>query len=263
MNNDCAELEERVRHALMSALKVEPYENGCEVTLPFLDRYNDPLKVYAYREGHRIVFTDYGTTLDRLMEAGVDLSARRPELVLLGILRTNGVEDKRGVLSMAVEIGSSRTDEFERRFRLFVHAVSEVAEMEVMAEPKVGLDFEEVVSSYLTARDVPYTPRIPIPAYGIGQATVNFILYGEVLMDSIQAAEVASANQALNRIIVEFENIRRAHPTQYRLAAVYNDESAVSESSRFKLLPGILDMAPIPWSERDERFEEIAASVRD
>jgi hypothetical protein len=262
MKGNCEEILDRVRHALLSSLKVEPYETGCEVTLPLLDRYNDPLRVYVYREGHRVVFTDYGTALDRLKETGIDLSSRRQELVFLGILRSNGVEENKGVLSASVETDENRTDEFGRRFRLFVHAISEVAEMETMADPKVGLDFEEVVSDYLTARDVPYQPRISVPAYGIEQATVNFVLYGEVLMDSIQAAEVASANQVLNRIIVDFENIRRAHPKEYRLAAVYNDQSAVRQSSRFGLLPDVLDIAPIAWSERDERFEEIAESVR-
>jgi hypothetical protein len=136
MKGDCADIENRVQHALISALKVEPYETGCEVTLPLLDRYNDPLRVYAYRDGHRIVFTDYGTVIDRLRGSGIDLGGRRQELVFLGILRSNGVEENKGVLSVSVELDPNRAEEFDRRFRLFVHAVSEVSEMETMADPK-------------------------------------------------------------------------------------------------------------------------------
>jgi hypothetical protein len=263
MNGDCSDIEERVRRALLSALRVQPYEDGCEVTLPILDAYNDPLRVYVYREGHRIIFTDYGTAIDRLRETGLDLGTRHNEPVFLSILHSNGVEDRQGVLTASVEVNSTNTDDFDRRFRLFVHAISEISEMETLADPKVSLDFEDVVSDYLTARGVPFDPRIPITAHGIEHATVNFILYGEVLMDTIQAADVYSANQILNRIIVDFENIRRAHPKQYRRAAVYNDESAVAQSPRFGLLPEVLEMEPIPWSERDEKFEEIAESVRD
>jgi hypothetical protein len=259
MDGDCSDIAERVRQALLSALKVEPYENGCEVSLPFLDQFNDPLKVYVYREGPRIVFTDYGTALDRLSEAGVDMGSSRRESIFVGILEANGVEDRNGVLRAHVPV--DRIDDFGHRFRLFVHALSEVSGMEILGEPRIGLDFEEVVADYLKVREVPYHPHVQISAHLIDKVTVNFVLYDQVIMDSIHAAEVASANQALNRIIVDYGSIRRAHPQEYRLAVVYNDESAVDQSHRFKLLPDILDIDPIPWSERDERFEAIAESV--
>jgi hypothetical protein len=257
MKVDCASVEDRVKSSLLSVLKVEPFDEGCEITLPVLDRLNDHLKVYVTREGSRHILTDLGTAIDQLKELGVDLSTQKQDAVFLSILRSNGIEFRRGMLCSEVDLTDSV--EFGRRFRLFVHGISEIAEMETMGEPRIGLDFEEVVWDYLRVKRIPTTHKVPVDAHRVGRVVVNFLIGSRVLMDAAHAGDVGYANQILNRIIVDFESIQKVHARDYLFAVVYDDESPFAESPRFKLLPDLLNFAPIPWSEREERFDDIVA----
>ncbi len=58
------------------------------------------------------------------------------------------------------------------------------------------------------------------------------------------------------RTFVKFQYMGRlpAHPLR---SLVFNDESAVVDAKGFPILSEALDVDPVPWTERETRFEEI------
>lgn len=253
----CDEIERMVRASLDSAIRVTEVENGCEVTLPILDQLNDQLRIYVLREGRRLVLTDYGTTIDRLRDLGMDISTPRQAGVLEGIITSNGIEDRNGVLLSVIE--ASDLQDFNRRLRLYAHAVSQVGSMEILVEARLAVDFEEVVYEYLRGRKIPCDHAVPVPAHRIGKVLVHFRLGENVLMDAAKARDATAAGQTLNRIVVDFENIQRVNSKRFEYGVVYDDESAIASSPRFKLLSDVLTIDPIPWTQRDERFDRFVS----
>lgn len=255
----CEEVGARVRDAFQSRISVRAYEGGCEVSLPLLDPLNDYIRVYVIPTKEGIEISDYGMALEILRELGVEVDTPKREEIFANVLQTNGVKEARGVLTTFV---SNEEGDFGRHLILFLRAVTALLDLEVMKEPTARLDFEGVVWQYLRERSIVHEHHVPIQIPSLTKPMyADFQIHEKVLMNTLHAGNVQVANGFINRLYVDFGQIRKFHSQKYKLATLYNDDSPVSESPRFSLLPEVLDFPPIPWSERDEGVNAILAEA--
>ncbi len=119
-----------------------------------------------------------------------------------------------------------------------------------------------LVRQYLLEEEIPhdYIHRIELPI--IGATVVDFLLEirRPLAMDTLHAVQTFHARNIIARTYVKFEYLGRLAGHAMR-NVVFNDESVVAETSDFPILREVLDVPPIPWSEREERFAEIISSA--
>lgn len=253
---NCEAVDRLVRAAFDSAIRVEMAEGACEVTLPLLDPLNDFVRVYIRPVQGGYVLSDYGLTMEAMDDLGVDLSTPKREAIMDILMRTNGLIYDRGMLTAHA---AADPQEFARHFLLYLRGLVGVMDMEMLQTPRTRLDFEGVVGDYLRTREAPYERNARVPlVHGIDPTSrfqyvqVDFLVRGAVAVEALHATSINSSNNAVNRIFVDYQQVRAHGPREIKLAVVYNDESAVAQTPRFGVLQEVASLPPIPWSRRDE-----------
>lgn len=89
---DCNQLITAYTEHLTSRLRAESVEGVCELTLPFLNRHNDHIQIYAELDGGVIKLTDDGFTLSDLRAGGVNIEAVKCQSVIEPTLHGLGVQ---------------------------------------------------------------------------------------------------------------------------------------------------------------------------
>jgi len=256
---NCEEIEQAVRQAFETHLKVEPFDIGCKVVLPQLDVNNDFLVFYVVESRRGIELTDLGRTLEALSAESLDLETEKRTEIFTSIIEQNGVRLRGDEL--VAEVPRDDTDRLREVLLLFTNAVQSVHAMLYLKTPRVTLDFRGLVRQYLFEKDIEhdYTARVDLPV--VGPTSFDFVLQLQqrVAMDALHAMDVYYANGLIDRAHVKFEILGRlpSHPLR---SLVFNDDSSVPEASHFPILSDVLDIPPIAWSEREERFDELVGS---
>jgi len=225
-----------------------------EITTPYLDRHNDYIQIYSKRANGSFVLTDDGYTIGDLEQSGCKLNSPKRQDLLKMTLNGFGVQ----LHGEALEVHAT-PDNFAMRKHNLVQAMLAVNDMFYLAVPMVASLFYEDVVSWLDLHDVRYTPKVKFT----GKTGYDH-LFDFVIPKSRQQPEriVQTINHPnrdnAQKVAFSWIDTKEVRPPESKAFALLNDADIVISSAVTDALQNY-NVRPIPWSKREEVWQELAA----
>ena len=256
MIDEIRQLTEQYHAWLREKTNLRSIDDWVEITAPFLDRHNDFIQIYAMRTDDGYFLTDDGETIDDLELSGCTLDSPKRKALLGTTLNGFGVRLDSNNNALVVRTNAK---DFARKQHNLLQAMLAVNDLFYLATPIVKTFFVEDVEAWLRISNVRFVPGIKLP----GKSGYDH-LYNFIIPESRNAPErvLLGVNRpdgnSAKRMVFAWEDTRQARPTESRAYAILNDSA--------KRIPaGVLDafsnydMKPVPWSQREDVREELAA----
>ncbi len=225
-----------------------------EITTPYLDRHNDYVQIYARRANGGFILTDDGYTIEDLEQSGCKLGRGKRQDLLKLTLNGFGVQTE----GKALQVHAS-PDNFAMRKHNLVQAMLAVNDMFYLAVPMVASLFYEDVVTWLDVHDVRYTPKVTFTGKTGYVHSFDFVIPKSRQQPEriIQTINRPNRNTA-QAVVLSWIDTKEVRSPDSRAYALLNDsEQTVS--------PGVVDalrsydVTPLPWSQREDVREELAA----
>lgn len=256
MIDDIRQLTEQYHAWLREKTNLRSIEDWVEITAPFLDRHNDYIQIYARRTNDGYFLTDDGETIDDLELSGCTLDSPKRKALLGTTLNGFGVQLDSNNNALVVRTNAR---DFAQKKHNLLQAMLAVNDLFYLATPIVKSFFVEDVEAWLRISNVRFVPGIKLP----GKSGYDH-LYNFIIPESRNAPErvLLGVNRpdgnSAKRVVFAWEDTRQGRPAESRAYAILNDSA--------KQIPaGVLDafsnydMKPVPWSQREDVREELAA----
>jgi hypothetical protein len=238
---------------LKTGLSVAEVGDGvCEITTPFLDRYNDHLQIYLFRENGNYVLSDDGYTLSSLEMSGVDLSSSKRQRILKTILQGFGVSMEEGALRV-----EAHRSNLPRRKHNLIQAMLAVNDMFVMAREQVLSLFREDVEQFLRASQVRFTAMIKLAGRSGFDHTFDFVIPSspkapERLLRAINRPTRDTATS----YIFAWNDTREVRAEDTEAYAILNDEEHKPSGDLLHAFR-TYRIQPILWSQRERYVDAL------
>jgi len=225
-----------------------------EITTPYLDRHNDYLQIYAKRQNGGYLLTDDGYVLEDLEQSGCKLESAKRQALLRITLNGFGVQTNEGRL----EIHAS-PDNFGLRKHNLIQAMLAVNDLFYLAVPVIASLFYEDVVAWLDLHEIRYTPKVKFTGKSGYDHLFDFVIpksrtRPERILHTINRPSRDTA-QVLAFSWIDTKEVRPADAKAY---AFLNDTEEAISSTVLDALRNY-DVRPIPWSQREQIREELAA----
>lgn len=227
-----------------------------EITTPYLDRHNDFLQIYAKRDDGVFVLTDDGYTVTDLEQSGCGVDSPRRKDLLTTTL--NGFGVRMNETSKALEVRASEAN-FALRKHNLVQAMLAVNDLFYLASPTVANLFYENVVEWLDGCDIRYTPSVRFSGRSGYDHRFDFVIPKSKRQPErvVRAFNRPSRDNA-QAMAFAWLDTRETRPADARAYAMVNDSDRPISQSVLDALRSY-DVLPIPWSERGNTREVLAA----
>jgi hypothetical protein len=229
-------------------------DDWVEITTPYLDRHNDYLQIYAKRADGGFVLTDDSQTINDLEQSGCRLESPKRQDLLKMTLNGFGVQ----LDGKALQVHAS-AENFALRKHNLVQAMLAVNDMFYLAVPMVASLFYEDVVAWLDLHEVRYTPKVKFTGKTGYDHLFDFVIpksrrQPERILQTINRPNRDTA-QAVAFAWIDTKEVRAPDSRAY---ALLNDIDQPVSTAVMDALRSY-DVRPIPWSQREEVREELAA----
>ena len=229
-------------------------EDWVEITTPYLDRHNDYVQIYAKKSNGSFVLTDDGYTIEDLEQSGCKLNSPKRQDLLKMTLNGFGIQ----LHGDALEVHAT-PDNFALRKHNLVQAMLAVNDMFYLAVPMVASLFYEDVVEWLDLHDVRYTPKVKFSGKTGYDHLFDFVIpksrkQPERIIQTINRPNRDTAQS----IAFAWIDTKEVRPSDSKAFALLNDSEIAISSSVTDALKNY-NVHPIPWSNREEVWEELAA----
>ena len=229
-------------------------EDWVEITTPYLDRHNDYVQIYAKKSNGSFVLTDDGYTIEDLEQSGCKLNSPKRQDLLKMTLNGFGIQ----LHGDALEVHAT-PDNFALRKHNLVQAMLAVNDMFYLAVPMVASLFYEDVVAWLDLHDVRYTPKVKFSGKTGYDHLFDFVIpksrkQPERIIQTINRPNRDTAQS----IAFAWIDTKEVRPSDSKAFALLNDSEIAISSSVTDALKNY-NVHPIPWSNREEVWEELAA----
>lgn len=229
-------------------------DDWVEITTPYLDRHNDYVQIYAKRSNGGFTLTDDGYTLEDLEQAGCKLDSRKRQDLLKMTLNGFGVQLEGSALQV-----HAAPESFAVRKHNLVQAILAVNDMFYLAVPMVASLFYEDVVAWFDLHEVRYTPKVKFT----GKTGYDHLFDFVIPKSRKQPERIVQTINRPNRntaqaVVLSWIDTKEVRSPESRAYALLNDaEQSVSQAVVDALLS--YNVRPVPWGEREEVREELAA----
>jgi len=225
-----------------------------EITTPYLDRHNDYVQIYAKKDNGGFLLTDDGYTIDDLEHSGCKLHSPKRQDLLNMTLNGFGVQ----LHNNALQVHSSGGN-FALRKHNLVQAMLAVNDMFYLSVPLVTSLFYEDVVSWLDLHEVRFTAKVKFTGKTGYDHLFDFVIpksrrQPERIVHTINRPNRDTA-QAVAFAWIDTKEVR---PPESKAYALLNDSDNAIPTPVLDALRNY-DVRPIPWSQREEMREELAA----
>lgn len=235
---------------------VKTLEEGkaCSISTPFLDRHNDHLDIYLFKDNNQIKLTDNGDTINDLRMSGFEINTDKRKKILQTTLNGFGVQmgrdDELFVDANLKNIGQKK--------HYLLQAILAVNDMFNLSQSIVSSLFKEDVEAYFRANDILFNKDVKLTGKSGYDYNIDFLIPAsksqpERLIKTInQAAKdtVLSAIMALHDI----EQMRGSNTGRF---VIYNDTDKAASAESLVALNNY-GVQPIAWSEKQLCLEKFA-----
>lgn len=243
-------------HWLQERIDVVERGRGFELSTPFLDPFNDGLRVFAEPRGNGFLLHDDGLTLENLACMGVDTKAsERRQRILHSALAGCGVTFEGGRLQIEASPAN-----LPQRIHFLLMAMMRVNDLWMTVTPHRTTDFFEMVCEFLDQRDVSYSTNVSIPGKTVEHPIdilISFPKRKERLIKLIARPDPNSAKlvsftwMELQQTRPEAEKVIVVNDTQPEAPADGNDLLRNVSDQTVNILSGYSDRI-FRWSGRQE-----------
>lgn len=240
---------------LRKSISYKLINNYIEITTPFLDRDNDHMNIYIYRdEDGKLFMTDAGYILNNLEMSGVSLNSPRRQEILTSKLNGLGVKLDNDNLEIAFT-----KDTFPQAKNRLIQAMLSVDDMFYLSSPNVKSLFLEEVQSYFLENHIYAVENVNFT--GISGMTHN---YDYVVQRTRQKPErlvkvfnTLSAQNA-KTLLFSWQDTAEIRKPDSALYTIYNDTQRPSDEALRAL--DNYGVKRIPWSNRNQLPELLSVS---
>lgn len=225
-----------------------------EITTPYLDRHNDCLQIYAKRSEGGFLLTDDGYIVGDLEQSGCKIDSPKRQELLKTTLNGFGVQ----VNENALEVRAS-SENFALRKHNLVQAMLAVSDLFYLASPLVASLFYEDVVAWLDLSDIRYTPKVKFTGRSGYDHLFDFVIpKSKSQPERVLRTINRPSREAAQVVVFSWVDTKEVRAPDCQAYAILNDtEQVVSDNVKVALRN--YDVYPIPWSERDEAREDLAA----
>ncbi len=225
-----------------------------EITTPYLDRHNDYLQIYVKPDEGGYVLMDDGYILEDLETSGCKLDSPKRQELLHTVLNGYGIKIVNGTLQVR-----ATNESFALRKHNLLQAMLSVNDMFYLAQPAVASLYCEDVANWLDYHEIRYTPRVKFT----GKTSFDYMFDFAIPKSKTQPERLIKAITNPNRdsaqsAILSWHDTREVRPHASRFYAVLNDAARDIPSTVIEALRSY-DVVVVPWSKRDDVWEELAA----
>jgi len=254
MIDEIQSLLDRYRAWLKDKTVVRQVNDWVEITTPYLDRHNDYLQIYARRQNGDYLLTDDGYVLHDLASSGCALDSAKRQALLKSTLNGFGIQLEKERLEVKASPGN-----FGLRKHNLVQAMLAVNDLFYLASPVVASVFLEDVIAWLELHEIRYTPKVKFTGKSGYDHLFDFVIprsksKPERILQAINRPNRNSA-QALAFSWIDTREVRASESRAY---AILNDSDQPLHASVLDALR-TYDLRPVPWSNREDVREELAA----
>lgn len=229
-------------------------DDWVEITTPYLDRHNDYIQIYAKKQDGGFLLTDDATTLTDLEQCGCKLDSRKRQDLLKLTLNGFGVH----LRHKALEIHAT-PETFPLRKHNLVQAILAVNDMFYLAVPMVASLFQEDVINWLDLHEIRYTPNVKFTGKTGYDHVFDFVIPKSKRQPERILKTINRPNRD-NAQVVAFSWIdtKEVRPQDSTAFAILNDSEHSISGAVLDALRNY-NVRPVPWSEREQIREELAA----
>jgi hypothetical protein len=225
-----------------------------EITTPYLDRHNDYIQIYLRQNGDEWELTDDGETLTDLIQSGCELDTPRRKALLQTTLNGFGMHLANGAITV-----KTKQDSFALRKHNLIQAILAVNDLFYLARASVESFFFEDVALWMDDSDIRYTQRVKFSGRTGYDHLFDFVVpKSKKEPERILRVVNNPAKDQANAAILSWVDTKEARPSNSVAYAVLNDKERIIPDGVVEALKNY-DITPLPWSQRDEFRERLAA----
>lgn len=227
-----------------------------EITTPYLDRHNDCLQIYARHYNGGFVLTDDGYTVQDLEQSGCTLDSSRRRDLLTTTLNGFGVQVNG--TTKALEVRASAAN-FALRKHNLVQAMLAVNDLFYLASPTAASVFYEDVVTWLDACDIRYTPNVKFTGKSGYDHRFDFVIpKSRIQPERVLRAINRPSRQTAQTMTFAWVDTKEVRSPDSRAVAILNDSDRPISPSVLDAMRSY-DVQPVPWSDREEARDGLAA----
>ena len=256
MMEEVKALLERYWKWLRDETTLRQIDEWVEITTPYLDRHNDFLQIYARRHDGGFVLTDDGYTVADLEKSGCSLGSPRRKTLLATTLKGFGVRIRDETKALEVPTSPS---EFALRKHNLVQAMLAVNDLFYLAPSAIASFFQEDVEAWLNVNAIRYEPNVRFSGRSGYDHRFEFVVRAsrerpERVLRTIDRPSRDTAQS----VVFSWLDTREGRAAGCRAYAILNDSDRPIPADALDAFRNY-GVQPVPWSDRDEVREELAA----
>jgi hypothetical protein len=225
-----------------------------EITTPYLDRHNDYIQIYLKQTGEEWELTDDGETLADLVQSGCELDTPRRKALLHTTLNGFGMHLVDGAITV-----KTKQDSFALRKHNLIQAILAVNDLFYLARASVESFFFEDVALWMDDADIRYTQNVKFAGRTGYDHLFNFVVpKSKKEPERILRIVNNPGKDQANAFILSWVDTKEARPSNSVSYAVLNDKERTISEGVVEALKNY-DITPMPWSQRDDFRERLAA----
>ena len=256
MIEDVQSLMDRYWSWLKDQTNLREVGDWVEITTPYLDRHNDFLQIYAKRQDGGFILTDDGYTVADLEQSGCTIDSPRRQELLRTTLNGFGVQISE--LTKALEV-RALADDFALRKHSLVQAMLAVNDLFYLASPTVASLFHEDVMAWLDTCNVRYTPNVKFAGRSGYDHRFDFVIpKSKIRPERVLRAINRPSRETAQMMTFAWLDTREVRSPEVHAYAILNDSDRPISPSVLDAMRSY-DVQPIPWSDREESREDLAA----
>ncbi len=217
-----------------------------EITTPHLDRHNDCLQIYVFKQNNGYLITDDSYIITDLANSGCTIDTPKRQELLRMTLAGFGVQ-----LDGDRLVVHATFENFSQKKHNIIQAMVAVNDLFYLASPYVSSIFYEDVAKWLDLSDIRYTPKVKFT----GKTGYDY-MFDFVVPKSRQAPEriLQTVNNpkkdSAEALLYRWMDTKETRPPDSRLYAFLNDSNFRVSQSVVDALASY-DAVPILWSNRE------------
>jgi hypothetical protein len=229
-------------------------DDWVEITTPYLARHNDYIQIYAKKQNGGYLLTDDSCTMTDLEQCGSKLDSRKRQDLLKMTLNGFGVQLRQN----ALEIHASH-ESFPLRKHNLIQAMLAVNDMFYLAAPMVASLFHEDVVNWLDLHEVRYTPNVKFTGKSGYDHLFDFVIPKSRRQPERILKTINRPNRDTAQVVAfSWIDTKEVRPPDSKAYAFLNDTEQSISGAVVDALRNY-DVHPIPWSQREQVREELAA----
>ena len=239
---------------LKSRTALRQIDQWVEITTPYLDRHNDYVQIYARAANGGFILTDDGYTIDDLEQSGCKLESRKRQDLLRMTLNGFGIRMDGKTLQVHASPG-----DFALKKHNLVQAILAVNDMFYLAVSVVSSLFYEDVVEWLDVHEVRYTPRVKFTGKTGYDHLFDFVIPKSRMQPERIVQTINRPNRDMAKsVVLSWIDTKEVRSSESRAYALLNDSEDTVSSGVEEALRSY-EVRPVPWSRREDVWEELAA----